>query len=435
MEIPETRYVPSGEIMIAYQVHGDGPHELLFSGSVASNIETVWTLPEAVRLFERLGRFARVVRFDRRDTGISDPIRDDLTLEAHAADALAVMDATGLERPFLLGAADGARSMAVLAATQPERVAGLIAFGPTIRGGAAESPEIAEQVAASVTSGNWPVETMDVWFPDWREDPATAERLMRYIRTSATPRQAKRLLQLSLQSDVAAVLPLVQAPTLALRPRESRFVTDEAVREFAAAIPNGTYREIAGAAMTMYALDVDVVADVIEEFITGSAPRLASNRVLATVLFTDLVDSTRHASHLGDRPWAQLLERYHGSAREEIGRHGGEIVKTLGDGVLATFSGPAQAARCAEAIEAGAGALQLRVRTGIHTGEVEMVNGDVAGMAVHLAARIMALADPNEILVSRTVRDLVVGSELSFADRGEHELKGFDEPWRVYALE
>ena len=435
MEIPETRYVRSGEIAIAYQVHGSGPHDLLFSGASASNVETIWNLPEAVHLLERLGRFARVIRFDRRDTGVSDPTKDDLTLEAHAADALAVMEAAGSTRPFLLGALDGARSLAALAAIRPDRVAGLIAILGTARGTAVESPASADAVARSLADLDWPRGIFDVWAPDWAADPIRRGPMSRYIRTAMTPRQAERLLRLSLTSDVSEVLPLVQARTLVLRPRDSLALSAEAVRQFADLIPNAVYREISGNATILFALDIEELADVIEEFVTGTMPAPVTNRVLATVLFTDLVGSTERAAQLGDHAWASLLERHHSMTGAVVREHGGELVKTLGDGVLATFTGPAQAVRCASRVIAETGSLGLDVRTGVHTGELELADGDVAGLAVHLAARIMGLAEGGEVLVSRTVRDLVIGSQLRFSERGEHELKGIPDRWSLYALD
>ena len=436
MQRPETHYVRSGEIAIAYQVHGDGPHDILFSGASASNVETNWQLPEAVRLFERLGRFARLIRFDRRDSGLSDPIRDDLTLEAHAADALAVMDAVGAARPFLLGGADGARSLAAVAATQPKRVAGLIAIWGTARGAAVESPETADVVARSLADLSWPGNLLESWAPQWWTDPIRRDRMTRYMQSSITPRQADRLLRLSLTSDVSEVLPLVQAPTLVLHSRDTVVVPAETVRQFADLIPGAVYREISGDAFGLiYTLDVDELADVIEEFVTGTTPPPVTNRVLATVLFTDLVSSTERAAQLGDRAWTKLLERHHAMARAAINDYGGEPVKTLGDGMLATFNGPAQAVRCASRVIAETVSLGLDVRTGVHTGELELADGDVAGLAVHLAARIMGLAEGGEVLVSRTVRDLVIGSELRFSERGEHELKGIPDRWSLYALD
>lgn len=435
MQIPETRYARSGEIAIAYQVHGSGAHDIVFSGATTSNVETVWAIPEAASFFERIGRFARMIRFDRRDTGVSDPIRDDLTLEAHAADALAVMDAVDAERPVLMGVSDGARSLAALAATQPERVGGLIAVSATARGGAVESPVVVDSISRAFADLDWPGAVIELWVPGWAGDPIRRDRFNRYIRTCSTPRQAERLLRMSLTSDISQALPLIQAPTLVLRPAASPMASREAVREFAELIPGAVYREIPGDAMLLYALDIEVVADAIEEFVTGSAPAPLSSRVLATVLFSDVVGSTDRAAQLGDRAWASLLERYHASTTMAIGEHDGEMIKTLGDGVLAIFTGPAQAIRCSERLVAEARALGLEVRTGIHTGEVERGRDDLAGLAVHIAARIVDLAGGGEVLVSRTVRDLVVGSELRFSQRGDHLLKGVPDRWTLYAVE
>ena len=436
VEIPQTHYARSGELAIAYQVHGSGPHEILFSGGASSNVETAWHLPGAREFFERLGRFARVVRFDRRDTGVSDTFRDDLTLEAHAADAAAVIEATGVERPFLFGATDGARSLAALAATRPEKAAGLIAAWGTVRGAAVESPGTAEAIARAFADLDWPGALMDRWAPQWAADPVRRDRMIRYVRTSSTPRQAERLLRLSLTSDVSEVLPLIQAPTLVLHTRDCAVLSASAVREFADLIPNAEYREISGDTFGfVYAVDLDELADVVEEFVTGTTPAPITSRVLATVLFTDLVGSTERAAQLGDRAWASLLERDHARAREAVVKFDGTFVKTLGDGVLATFAGPAQAVRCAQRVIADSASLGLQVRTGVHTGELELADGDVAGMAVHLAARVMGEASGGEVLVSRTVRDLVIGSELRFSERGEHELKGVPDRWLLYALD
>lgn len=433
MRIPDTRYTPSCGISIAHQVHGEGEHDLLFAGTTASNIETIWHLPEAARFFERLGTFARVIRFDRRDTGISDPTEEDLTLEAHAEDALAVMDAVGSERPFLLGGIEACRSLAVLAATHPDRVAGLIAICPSARGSAVSAPEVADEVAAAVADMTWPDPVLDVWAPSLTRDPVKRRQVASYIRTAATPIQVERLLRLSLTSNVADVLPLVQTPTLVLRPVDAQ-MPEEPQREFADLVDGAIYEEIPGDAVFIYGLDVDRLAARIETFVTGTSPKPTTDRMLATILFTDLVQSTQLAAELGDREWTSLLGRHLTSARAAVANHGGEIVKSLGDGVLATFTGPAHAVRCASAMIADAKAMGLEIRAGVHTGEVARSGDDVAGVAVHIAARIMTLADVGEILVSRTVRDLVVGSELRFEDRGARDLAGIPEPWSVYSV-
>ena len=434
MTRPETHYARSGELAIAYQVHGSGERDLLVNTDPASNIEAAWDMPEAVRYFERLGRFARVIRFDRRDSGLSDPIRDDLTLEAHADDALAVLKAAGAEQPVLMGSLDGARALALLAATRPRQVGGLIAISPSVRGGAASSPELAEAAAQSLAELDWPgSQLMSLFAPDWADDPVRADRLKRYMQNSITPRQAARLLRMSLASDIRDVLPLVQVPTLVIHPPDLQLVPVDTVREFVELIPSATYREVPGNAAAAFALDIEEVGGIIEEFVTGTAPAAATNRVLATVLFTDLVDSTRRAAQTGDRAWSDVLDRHFQNARAAVTALGGETIKTTGDGVLALFTGPGQGVRCAEQVIADARGLGLDVRAGLHTGEVERSSDDVAGLAVHLAARIMSRAEAGEILVSGTVRDLVIGSELTFSDRGEHELKGIPGRWALYA--
>ena len=397
MEVPETRYARSGELAIAYQVHGAGDHDLLLSTGTASNVQTAWSIPEAARLYERLGQFARVIRYDRRDTGLSDPIKDDLTLEAHADDVLAVMDATDARRPALMGSLDGARSQALLAATRPERVGGLIAFAPSARGAAVSSPELAESAAKAIAElTDWPGPLTELYAPQWAADPARFGRLKRYFQTAVTPRQGARLLRMSLTSDISEALPLVQAPTLTIFPRDLKMVPLEAVREFTDLIPGAQLREIPGDAASPFALDVELVADIIEEFVTGAKPTTPTSRILATVLFTDMVDSTRRAAQSGDRAWAEVLDRHFAATRAAVETHGGQTIKTTGDGALAIFTGPAQGVRCAAQIIGDARDLGVDVRTGLHTGEVERTLDDVAGLAVHLAARIMSHAQAGE---------------------------------------
>jgi len=434
---PPTRYARSGELAIAYQVHGSGDYDLLVSGAL-TNIGAVWDLPEARRLFERLGRFARVIRYDRRDAGLSDPIRDDLALEAHAQDALAVMAAVAARRPMLLGSLDGARGLALLAATHPEAVSGLIALAPAVRVEAGSAPAMVQAILRRAVEQDgpdldWPESLIPFVAPGWMGDPVRRERLARFLVSCATPRQVKRWLRMAIRSDVADVLPLVQAPTLVLCPRDIQFPPQAAVREFADLIPGAEYREIPGDAAFIYALDVDLLADTIEEFVTGNRPKPITNRILATVLFTDLVESTTRAAAAGDRAWTQRLEQHLADSRETVAAFGGDLIKTTGDGVLAVFAGPAQGVRCAEQVISHAHDVDLDARIGLHTGEVERSPDDVAGLAVHIAARIMSAAQPGEVLVSRTVRDLVIGSELRFTERGEHTLRGVADTWTLYA--
>ncbi len=430
MDRPQTEYARSGELAIAYQAHGAGDHELVVSVGSTSNIGGMRDLPGGERLLDRLGQFARVVCYDRRDSGLSDSVKENLTLEAHAADALAVIDAAGLQRPVLFGSLDGARALALLAATRPERVGGLIALSPTVRGAAASAPE---RVNVGVDLDNYPGEFGATIAPGWRADPVRWDKLTRYLQSCSTPAQAERLLTLSLTSDIGAVLPLIQTPTLTVHPRDQRFVLPEAVREFTELVPGARFREMPGDAGVIFALDVGLLADIVEEFVTGRAPAPATNRVLATVLFTDLVDSTRRAAQSGDRAWSELIRRHLDQAKAAVAANGGETIDTTGDGLLALFTGPGEGVRCAKQVIGDAGELGLEVRSGIHTGEVERGPDGVAGLAVHLAARIMALGGASDILVSGTVRDLVIGSELTFAESGEHELKGVPGRWTIWA--
>jgi class 3 adenylate cyclase len=430
---PTTSYARCGELAIAFQVHGSGPHDLMVSGATASNGETQWQLPEARQMLERLGGLTRVIRYDRRDTGLSDPVSEDLTLEAQVEDAIAVMDAVGAERPVLIGAVDGARSLALLAATRPERVGGLILLAPTATGTAVNSPEVADAVVRNVADPvDWPRPVLELLVPEWMVDPVRSDRLVRYLQTACTPRQGARVLKMSLLSDISAALPLVQAPTIAILPRDLKVVSADAVRRFADLIPGARLREVPGAASFLFAADVEVIAGIVEEMLSLGRPIAASNRILATVLFTDLVDSTGIAATSGDRAWSELLGRHLDLARTAVAAHGGETVKSTGDGVLALFAGPGQGVRCAQRITAESEALGLKLRSGLHCGEVERSSDDVAGLAVHLAARIMSQAEAGEVLVSGTVHDLVIGSELAFSERGEHELKGIPGRWAVY---
>lgn len=431
MDRPKTRYVRSGNLWIAYQVHGSGVHDIVFLGGTQANLETTWQFPEAARLFERLGRFARVIRFDRRDHGLSDAA-DDLTLEAFAADALAVMDAVRAKRPVLLSGLDGARSLAVLAATHPDRVGALVALSPSARSLMLDDEELTSAVTRAAAGGELAA-SAGLLAPRYTSDPVRADRLERSIQSTVTPLQAERFLRMTLASDVSSVLPFVQAPTLVLHPVDAVIPADRA-REFADLIPDAQFRGLPGADLFIYVLDPDPLADMIEEFVTGTAPAPVTDRVLATVLFTDLVDSTQRTAETGDRAWTGILERYFAATRAAVGAHDGQTIKTTGDGVLALFTGPAHGVRCAERVSAEARDLGLALRAGLHTGEVERSSDDVAGLAVALAARIMSLAGAGEILVSRTVKDLVIGSELTFTDRGEHELKGIPDRWSIYAV-
>ena len=375
-----------------------------------------------------------MIHFDRRDTGLSDPARTDLTLEAHVQDALAVMDAVGADRPVLLGNADAARSLARARGDAPG--SRRLRWSCSARRHGASSTCRARRRRSAARS---PISTRsprspEFFAPGYAADPVRAQRLERGLQSTLTPFQVERLLEMSLVSDVTEVLPLVQAPTLVLQPADA-LIPGEAVREFADLIPGARFRELPGSDMFIVVRDPDELADAIEEFVTGTTPAPVTNRVLATVLFTDLVDSTRRAAHgrrsrLGGDPRPALRRHARAPSRPTAGRPS----RRRATGCSPSSPARPTAVRCAQELIAAAHDLGLELRTGLHTGEVERTGEDVAGLAVHLAARIMSLAGGGEILVSRTVKDLVIGSELTFTERGEHELKGIPDRWLVYAV-
>jgi class 3 adenylate cyclase len=435
----ETRYAKSGEVNIAYQVVGEGPFDLVYVPGWISNIELMWEEPSHARLLQRLASFSRLILFDKRGTGMSDPVSLDglPTLEQRMDDVRAVMDAVGCKRAAIFGSSEGGLMSVLFAATYPDRTRALVTHGiyakrlrsddypwaPTSDDRAAE---IAEIEAA------WGGE-MDISNLAPSADEAFKRRAVAYLRRSASPGAAVALLRMNSQIDVREVLPTIRVPTLVLQRVGDRDVKVEEGRWIADQIPGATYVELPGDEHLIWAGDVDRLVDEVEEFLTGSRPVQEADRVLATVLFTDLVGSTQRAAELGDRRWREVLEQHNAIVRRELERFRGSEVDTAGDGFLATFDGPARAIRCAGAIRDAVRALSLEVRAGLHTGECELVQGKVGGIAVHTGARVAGAAGAGEILVSGTVRDLVAGSGLQFEDRGEHELKGVG-PWRLYSV-
>jgi class 3 adenylate cyclase len=436
---PETRYAKSGDVNIAYQVVGEGPFDLVYVPGWISNVELMWEEPAHARLLQRLASFSRLILFDKRGTGMSDPVSLDglPTLEQRMDDVRAVMDAVGCERAAIFGSSEGGLMSVLFAATLPDRTRALVThaiyakrlwshdypWAPTPDDRAAE---IAEIEAA------WGGE-MDISNLAPSADDAFKRRAVAYLRRSASPGAAVALLRMNSQIDVREVLPTIRVPTLVLHRAQDRDVTVEEGRWIAERIPGATFVELPGDEHLIWAGDVDRLVDEVEEFLTGSRPVQEPDRVLATVLFTDLVGSTERAAKLGDRRWRELLEQHRAIVRRELERFRGSEVDTAGDGFLATFDGPARAIRCASQIRDGVRALSLEVRAGLHTGECELVQGKVSGIAVHTGARVAGAAGAGEILVSGTVRDLVAGSGIQFEDRGEHELKGVGA-WRLYSV-
>jgi class 3 adenylate cyclase len=437
---PETRYTKSGDLNIAYQVVGDGPLDLVYVPGWISNIELMWEEPGHARLLQRLASFSRLILFDKRGTGLSDAVPVDRlpTLEERMDDVRAVMDAAGSERAAIFGSSEGGLMSVLFAATYPERTSALIAlaiyakrlwspdypWAPTTEARAAEI-EMIERT--------WGGE-MDISDLVPSADEAFKRRAVAYLRRSASPGAAVALLRMNSQIDVRDVLPTIRVPTLVLQRLGDRDVNVEEGRWIASQIPGSKYVELPGDEHLIWAGDVDAVVDEVEEFVTGSRPVHEPDRVLATVLFTDIVGSTERAAALGDRAWRGVLERHHAVVRKELERFRGREVDTAGDGFLATFDGPARAIRCARAIGEALTAVGLEVRAGLHTGECELMGDKVAGVAVHTGARVAGSARPGEVLVSSTVKDLVAGSGIEFEDRGVQELKGVPGQWRLYAV-
>src|SRR5918999_6397322 len=438
---PETRYAKSGNVNVAYQVVGEGPFDLVYVPGWISNIELMWVEPAHAHLLERLASFSRLILFDKRGTGMSDPVPVDRlpTLEQRMDDVRAVMDAAGSEEAALFGSSEGGLMSILFAATYPERTRALVThaiyakrlwspeypWAPTPEARAAEIEE---------TELSWGGE-MDISVLAPSADEAFKRRAAAYLRRSASPGAAVALLRMNSQIDVRSALPTIRVPTLVLHRVGDIDVKVEEARWIASQIPGAKLVELAGDDHLIWSGDVDGLIDEVEDFLTGSRPAHTSDRVLATVLFTDIVGATERASELGDRRWREVLEQHHGIVRRELERFRGREVDTAGDGFLATFDGPARGARCARAIQEAVRELGLEIRAGLHTGEVEVADGKIAGIAVHTGARVAALAGAGEVLVSSTVKDLVAGSGIEFADRGRHELKGVPGDWQVLAVE
>jgi pimeloyl-ACP methyl ester carboxylesterase len=440
---PTPRYARSGDTHIAYQVLGDGPLDIVIVPGFVSHLEVFLENPAIARFGERLGRFARVIAFDKRGTGMSDPVAAVPTLEQRMDDVRAVMDAAGSERAALIGISEGGPLCALFAATHPARTQALVLFGAMARSTWAPdypwatSGEGLIEAAAEFTVPAWGTgENVEVFAPSLAGDVAMREWWGRMERMSVSPSMMEKIFFMFLDTDVRDVLPLVQAPTLVLHRRGDRVVNIGAARWLAERIAGARFVELPGNDHVIWAGDTEAVIGEIEEFLTGqrTAPAVDSERVLATVMFVDLVNSTERAAVMGDRRWRELLERYYALVSSELERCRGRQVKTIGDGVLACFDGPGRAIRCASAITTAVQALGVEARVGLHTGECEILGDDVGGIAVHIGARIVALAAPGQVLVSSTVKDLVAGSGLEFDDRGAQELRGVPGEWRLFAV-
>jgi class 3 adenylate cyclase len=438
----DTRYARSGELWIAYQVVGDGPADVLWAPGYMSHIEQNWTWPAYGAFLERMASFSRLILFDRRGTGLSDRSASLGSFEELQDDMLAVLDAAGSERATLFGGAEGGPMCALFAATYPERTGALI-LGNSYprRKWAPDYPwglddEAQKRILASYES-RWGVDGFAVRTvaPSLAENEAFRKWNSQACRFAGTPGSARDWFHITMEIDVRDVLPAIRVPTLVLHRSGDRVVPVEAGRYLAEHIADAKLVEVEGIDHYPFAGDWETMLDEVEEFVTGSRRAREPNRVLATVLFTDIVGSTERAAELGDRRWTELLADHHRVVRAELDRHRGKVVRVEGDGTLSTFDGPARAVNCATAIRRALTPLGLEIRAGLHTGEIELAETGVEGIAVHIGARVAALAPPGEVLVSSTVKDLVVGSGLAFAERGRHELKGVPGEWQLYAVD
>jgi len=439
--VPQTRYARSGKAHIAYQVTGEGPFDLVYVPGWVSHVELSWEEPTYASFLRRLASFSRLITFDKRGTGLSDRVPDDQlpTLEERMDDLRAVMDAVDSQRAAVFGVSEGGNLSMLFAATYPARTVALITagsfakrvwssdypWGPTAEARAQEY-EFVEREWGNMMD-------LSHYIPSKMHDLEFARRLATYCRRSASPSAAVALLRMNTQIDVRDLLPTIRVPALVMHRTGDRDVNVEEGRWLAARIPGARFVELPGDDHLPWVGDQDALLDEIQEFLTGVRPARDVDRVLATVLFTDIVGSTDHLARLGDKAWHDLLARHHAMVRHELAAFRGREINTTGDGFFATFDGPARGVRCALRIHEVAGQLGIAIRAGLHTGEVQLCGDDVAGMAVHIAARVAGLASARETLVSGTIKDLVSGSGLHFDTRGEHPLKGVPGEWRIYA--
>ena len=440
---PETRYAHSGGVNIAYQVFGQGAFDLVYVPGFISNIEMMWENPRIVRIFERLGSFARVITFDKRGTGLSDRVSGYPTIEQRMDDVRAVMDAAGCESAALFGASEGAGMCIVFAATYPERTRALVTYGgfakrmrssdypwaPTLESRMAAADKIEREGWNDTMSD----EELALLAPSLKEDPELLRWFTTNRRRSASPGGAAQVLRMNTLIDVRAVLPSIRVPTLVLQAMGDRDVDVRDGRYLADHIPNAKYVELPSGDHLWWVSHHDEIVGEVQEFLTGTRPSVDADRFLATALFTDIVGGTARAAHVGDRAWRDIIERHHAVVREELVRHRGVEQDTAGDGFYATFDGPARAVRCALAVRERLRSIGLEIRAGAHTGECQRVAGKVGGIATIIGARIREIAAPGEVLASATVRDLTAGSGLRFDDRGMHQLKGIPGEWHVFA--
>jgi class 3 adenylate cyclase len=438
---PEVRYVRSGDVFIAYHVLGDGPLDVVYVPEFWNSIEAQWEEPSYAAFLRRLASLGRLICFDQRGTGLSDPVALDRfpTLEVWMDDVRAVMGAEGSRRAALVTSGGGGFLGMAFAATYPEQVHALVILNGMARLGSAPdypfgtSPEFEDRVRRETLDGWGRGLLLDVLAPSRASDDVFRAWWGRYQRIGSSPGSQLRVRSTLLELDVRDILPSIRVPTLVIHRRDNRLVVVDHGRYIARHVSGARLVEVPGSDYFLWLDGAEQVLGEIEAFLTDSSDSIDHDRMLATVMFADIAGSTERLGEIGDRAWRELLAAFHAAVRYELGRFRGHEIDTAGDGFFASFDGPARAIRCAGAIVEATRGLGFEVRIGLHTGEVESVGEKVGGLAVHIGARIAALAEPGDVLVSSTVRDLVAGSGLSFEDRGLHELKGLPDRWRIYA--
>lgn len=436
---PETQFTSVGDISIAYQVVGDGPIDLVYAQGWLTNIEYAWESPHYAEFLTKLGRFSRLIFFDKRGTGLSERNVGFPTLEQRTEDIVAVLDAVGLEKAAFFGMSEGGNMAALFAATHPERTRGLVLSGTSARGSWA--PDYPWRSYTKDMDGliadmrqNWgkPISLGEA-APGVADNEAAREWWGAYIRNSASPKTAELITRLNAQIDIRDILPTISSPTLIInREHDAWAVADEA-RYIASLIPDSTLMLVPGADHLPWYGDQDRIIGEIEEFLTGQRDTVSGERVLLTILMTDIVGSTQRAAALGDSSWRALLDQHDDIVRQRVSAFEGQTINTTGDGFITAFVGPTRAVQCAQAIRADVARLDLEIRAGVHTGECERRGSDIGGLAVHIAARILDHASPGQVLVSSTVKDLTVGSGLELTSEGTQSFKGVPGDWSLFA--
>ena len=436
--MPELKYARSGDVSIAYEVIGDGPIDLIIVHGWVASIEGLRGSPAFDQFIQRLTSFARVIQFDKRGTGMSDRVTQAATLEERMDDVRAVMDDIGSQRVAVMGISEGGVMAALFAATFPERTSALIMCGSYAQ---RHSPMTEDDwlIESEQIRRNWGSEaharqTLAWMAPSLANDKQQIQWLQRVLRIGASPSAVIALARMINEIDIRQVLPTIRVPSLVIHRNGDVGQPVADGRYLGEHIPNARYIELPGVDHLPWVGDADAILDEIEEFLTGARHPLEHNRMLATLMFTDIVGSTERAHELGDRRWLELLDQHNSLVRRELARYRGVEMDTTGDGFFATFDGPARAIRCALAISDDVQRLGIQVRAGLHTGECELMGKKVVGIAIHIGARVMAHSGANEVLVSSTVRDLVAGSGIKFEERGIHALKGVPDEWHLYAV-